>query len=318
MRTLAIIASIVVGLMLAPLTLKTFDRMVAAKTSAETMNQMYQKQEIPTTESSLTISLSPKAGEVKKTITLEAKNMIVLRGPVTASSVGTTMKKLQIASDALPKDTAIYLVLDTPGGSIMDGLDLIDFAAALPQKVHTVTLFAASMGFQIAQNLNTRYIIRNGTLMSHRASVSGLGGQVKGELETRYKTVRRAVDFLDFKAYTRMGMAAKDYENLILHEYWVYGFDAVAAKAADEEVLLRCGTSLTGSEDVPFDTIFGKVTVTFSQCPLIKAPEKIDLSQILNKDKNEEVKQLFGMALEDKPSFVREFITTDRFSEVFK
>lgn len=313
MRPAAVALMVLVGILLAPLGIRMVDKM---KVSHVTVNPSYQKQDLPPQTDPLTME-TPKTVDVAKTITLEEKNMVVLRGPVTPSSVSEVMNKLQTVSRAVSKNTPIYLVLDTPGGSISDGLDLIDFASALPQKVHTVTLFAASMGFQIAQNLNTRYIIRNGTLMSHRASVSGLSGQVKGELEARYKMIRRMVDFLDVKASTRMGMTLKEYEALVVPEYWVHGYDAVAAKIADEQVLLQCGSTLNGSDQVSFNTIFGTVIVTFSKCPLIKAPEKIDVSSILDGDK-EDVKQLFGLALEDKPRFIREYITTDKFFEVFR
>jgi hypothetical protein len=173
------------------------------------------------------------------------------------------------------------------------------------------------MGFQIAQNLDTRYIIKNGTLMSHRATVSGMGGQIKGEFETRYKMIRRAVDYLDFTASKRMGMDVKDYENLIIKEYWVYGYDAVAEKAADEQILVKCGESLNGTETITFQTFFGPVLVTFSKCPLIKAPEKVDFAGIGSEDVTN-VRHVFSLALENKPRFIKEYISTDRFFEFFK
>jgi ATP-dependent protease ClpP protease subunit len=255
---------------------------------------------------------------VEKTLLLEARNTVVLRGPVTIDSVSRTMLQLKKISKKLPKTTPIYLVLDTPGGSIMDGLDLIDFANALPQKVHTVTLFAASMGFQIAQNLDRRYIIRNGILMSHRASVSGLSGQVKGELESRYKMVRRAVDYLDFQAAKRMGMDLNKYEAMVVNEYWIYGYDAVADKAADEEVLVQCGESLTGTEDLSFQTMFGEMTATVSKCPLIKGAVSIDASQLYDKADVQEATEILLMSLENKRVFIKEYIVTGKFVEIFR
>lgn len=285
--------------------------------SSETVNVGYQQQQLPPVVDVLTIE-TPKLATVKKTLILETENTVVLRGPVTGSSVSQTMKRLQTISRTVSKDTPIYLVLDTPGGSVPDGLDLIDFASALPQKIHTVTLFAASMGFQIAQNLDTRYIIRNGTFMSHRAKVDGMGGQIKGEFESRYKMLRRSIDALDLTAATRLGISMKQYEDLIFNEYWVFGFDAVSAKVADEQVLVKCGASMRGSEDMAFDTVFGKAVVTFSQCPLIKTPENISFAGIRDHAHDGEVRTAITQSLEDKVKFIRNYLDTDKFFEVFK
>lgn len=316
MKTALIALALGLGLMIAPLGLKFATKASGPKTSTETVAASTQVA-VPVSSDSLEESAPIKDNAPAKTITLEAGTTIVLRGPVTGSSVGKAMRELRDASRRVPKTTPLYLVLDTPGGSIMDGNDLIDFAKALPQKVHTVTLFAASMGFQIAQNLDTRYIVTNGTLMSHRASINGLGGQVKGELETRYRMIRRTVDYLDFVASKRMGIDLKTYENKILNEYWVYGFDALEAKVADEQVMLRCGESLDGSDSMVFDTLFGPVTVTFSKCPLMKDPESINLGKV-SEEHREEVSRTVKMSLSDKVKFVNEFIVTSRFSEIFR
>lgn len=317
MRTTLTVLSIAAALLLAPLTLNLANKAIQGKVTEEVSKIVNTQAGLPPSADALAAPAVDEAQAIKKVIKLEAQNMVVLKGPVTETSVAKAMKELQAASRAVSKNTPIYLVLDTPGGSIMDGMDLIDFAKALPQKVNTVTLFAASMGFQIAQNLDTRYIVRDGTLMSHRARVEGLGGQVKGELETRYKNVRRAVDYLDYVAASRMSMKTPDYEKMIFNEYWVYGFDAVKDKAADEQVLLSCGDSLNGTYSEEFQTLFGAVKVTFSKCPLIKAPESIEMGNIKLEDR-EKVETAMRMSLTDQKTFVDEYITTSRFSEIFR
>lgn len=317
MKTALFALLLIAGLLVAPVGINVADRFIAAKTTQETIDRAVKEGQIPKAADTLEEAADIKLQAAKKIITLEASNTVVLRGPVTGSSVATAIKSLRVASRRVPKSTPLYLVLDTPGGDIVAGTDLIDFAKALPQKVHTVTLFAASMGFQIAQNLNNRYIVPNGQLMSHRARVGGLGGQIKGEFETRYRMIRRTVDALDYIASQRMGIDTKTYENLIFNEYWVYGFDAVAAKVADEQVLVRCGESMDGYDVTTFDTVFGTVRVTFSKCPLIKEPESMELSRVAEENRDE-VSATIKKSLMSEKEFVNDYITTGRFFEIFR
>lgn len=259
---------------------------------------------------------TPKLKPASKTITLESKNTVVFRGPVTDKSASDTQRKILKLSHKLSKSTPIYLILNTPGGSVGAGLDLIDFMRAIPQKVHTITLFAASMGFQIAQNMDIRYITPNGTLMSHRARLSGLGGQLDGELESRYQMIKRKVDYLDAIAAKRMKISVKNYKNLVLNEYWVHGFDSVYEDAADEMVNVTCGTSLVGTNKQNFQTFFGTAVVEFSNCPLIQAPIDITFVSIV-KGKESKFKKLLDSAFTNKRNYVKEYILTGEHFKIF-
>lgn len=316
MKTPLILLAVVAGLALSPLAIRKVQSLSGREQTQIRVNESYKQQALPAANDALADNL-PKRIDVKKTIVLEEQNSVLLKGPVTEESVGAVMKKLQAVSHRVSKDTPIYLVLDTPGGSIDAGLQLIDFAKALPQKIHTVTLFAASMGFQIAQGLDTRYITRTGTSMSHRARAEGLGGQVKGELESRYKMLRREVDLLDVIASERLGLDLKSYEEKIYNEMWVYGFDAINEKVADEVVLVNCGESLNGSFVEVYDTLFGQVNVTFSKCPLIKAPEKVELAQVAPENKDT-VETALRMSFSNEEKFVKDYIVTDKFYTIFK
>ena len=114
-----------------------------------------------------------------KEILLTDKNTVVLNKSFTGKSVAEVQNKLLELS--LKSGQDLYLFLYSPGGSISAGKQLISFAKALPNKVHTVTQFAASMAYITAQHLDTRYVLPSATMMSHRASIGGLGGQVPGE-----------------------------------------------------------------------------------------------------------------------------------------
>lgn len=249
-------------------------------------------------------------------ITLEAKNTLVFRGAVTSESVSNLQLKLLNMSHTLNESTPIYLVLDTPGGSVFAGLELIDHLRAIPQKVHTITLFAASMGFQIVQNMDKRYITNQGTLMSHRARLGGLQGQLYGEFETRYRMIKRKVDYMDAVASKRMGIKLEEYKDLVLNEYWIHGFDSLDDQAADKVVNLNCGKSLSGTESAKVNTMFGAFDVTFSKCPLIRAPISAEFSNIDSKNLSK-IKKVYKKLYFDKEGYVDEYILTNEYVKIF-
>lgn len=264
----------------------------------------------------LSSSLDFKLFPTEKTITLEAANTVIFRGPVTSSSVSEVMAKIEALRFELNESQPIYLIMDTPGGSVYAGLDLIDYLKALPNKIQTVTLFAASMGFQIVQNSDRRFITENGTLMSHRAS-GGLEGQFDGEIETNYRRVKRKVDYMDLIASQRMGMSITDYKAMIKDEYWVSGFDSVQEKAADEKVNLRCGKSLNKTEQVSLETMFGSIEVKFSSCPIIRGPLKVDVSKVAPTDQVEAL-LLVEKALKQQREFVKDIVLKNLTDKYFK
>jgi hypothetical protein len=109
------------------------------------------------------MSLSVMASQ---SIQLSKENSVSLRDVVHSGSVSKVIQEL--AKKETNDESVIYLVLDTPGGSVFAGIDLINYLKAYKKPVHTITSFAASMGFQIAQgNQGKRLISPTGVLMSH-------------------------------------------------------------------------------------------------------------------------------------------------------
>jgi len=266
-------------------------------------------------------SLSSKGLKIKKArriLVLGSKNLLSFRGPITSESVAVFQQKLLKMSNELDVETDIYITLDTVGGSIFEGVNLIEFAKALPQKVHTISLFAASMGFQITQSLDRRFISYNGTLMSHRGYLGGFEGQLDGEFETRLRSIKRMILYLDTIAAKRMGISLEAYKTLIKDEYWTYGFDAVSKeeRAADELVKLQCGKSLNGTEELEIVTLFGDIKVTFSKCPLIRGVLKTDFGEIEESHKRK-IGPVIDMMFNKRKAYVREFILTNKHYNYF-
>lgn len=207
-----------------------------------------------------------------KEVVLSEANTVVFRSEVNAFSVGKAQRELLRKSRSLPRAEPLYLVLDTPGGDIVSGNQLIDTAKGLGREVHTITIFAASMGFNIVQRLNNRYILPSGTLMAHRATVSGIEGQVPGEAVTALATTLKVVTRMEEQNAGRLGITFDDYTRLVKDEYWVDGEDSLRQGAADNLVSIKCDKTLQGEVKETFQTFFGKVTIVWDKCPAVTAP----------------------------------------------
>jgi ATP-dependent Clp protease protease subunit len=260
-----------------------------------------------------TLAVTPKTTEID-VITLTDDNMVVLDQAFDDETVTAVMQDLQKLSDKSPKDATLYLVLNTPGGSVTAGQRLISFAKALPQKVKTLTLFAASMGFQTVQGLDERLILDTGTLMSHRARF-GVDGETS-QIESRLKYFLAMIEVLDRVAAGRMGITLASYRTLIHDEYWAFGQAAVAEKSADRMVLAKCGKGLNKSKTILVKTIFGNFNVELSKCPLM--PGMLGYQPAKDSTPNAEATEYVKLMFNDKRQFVKEFIITNKFMEFQK
>ncbi len=206
-------------------------------------------------------------------LVLNESNTLALRGEVSVGSMNKLSVELLAMSMKLGPKDVIYLVLDTPGGDVIAGNRFLDLAEAIPQRIDTVTLDSASMGFHISQRLGQRLILPTGTMMSHRMRIQGLSGQVaEGELETRMKEIQALALRLDEIASERMGITVARYRELIKDEYYASGQKAVDEKAADAVVYATCDNSLSGTTTTTVETMFGAQSVRVSKCPLISGP----------------------------------------------
>lgn len=235
---------------------------------------------------SLLVAMSTVAcasGDNSEILTISEENSIVLNMPITMQTASEVNRKLLDKNDKLPKGKPIYLVLDTPGGSIDDGMKIIEVAKSLPRPVHTVSLFNASMGFIIAQHLDTRYVLLSSVMMSHRASVNGVKGEYPGSFISRFLAIGNQLMTINSRVAERAGLPLMRYLDLTANELWMGPEESIKLKFADKKVILRCDKSLKGyNEAQEIDLGIFSVKVKFHKCPLIAAPviEKGDSSLI--------------------------------------
>lgn len=213
---------------------------------------------------------------IAEDVILTTQNTVTIRGAITGTSV--TVAMLDIATQVVRRGTqkyTIYLVLDSPGGSIVAGDAFIQFAKTIP-NLDTVTIFSASMAAGIVEALpGRRLITENGILMFHRASGQFEGQFEDGEVESQLRLWKSIVRAMEIKNATRMGMGLQEYKDKIKDEYWLYGTEAVEKKGADAQVDIKCTPQLVKQKVRVFvESFFGSGEVQYSGCPLFRAPLK--------------------------------------------
>ena len=110
---------------------------------------------------------------------LMEKRLVFVDKPVDSESINEIIKQILILSSA-NKDEPITLILNTPGGSITDGLALVDVIKSCPCTIRGVSLgIAASMGAIILASCSKgyRYITEHSRVMLHEPLIqNSVGG----------------------------------------------------------------------------------------------------------------------------------------------
>lgn len=236
---------------------------------------------------SLMLAAPAQAKSKLPVLKLTKDNTAVLMGVVDPTSVSDVMQQIQKLDSSLKSGYAINLVLYTPGGSIQGGLELIEYLKSVNRPINTVTIFAASMGFQIAQNLGQRYILENGVLMSHKASggFQGEFGDGNSQIDSRYGLWMARILEMDNQTVkrTKGKQTLKSYRAAYQNELWLTGSKAVVQGYADRMISVNCDKSLNGTRTQRIEFMGLAININYSECPMNTNPLSIEIEIPTNK-----------------------------------
>lgn len=205
-------------------------------------------------------------------ITLTKDNHVLFKGVVNAKSVAEASREmLRISFKTKPGDT-IYLVLDSPGGSVFHGLDFVQLLATIPRNVECVAIRAHSMAHHFLQACpGKRHGVSNMLSMAHRASGSFRGTFNKGDVEDQLEFWTNIVQSMEKVNAKRMSLSLEDYQAKAKDEYWCHGAGCVKKNFVDEITQVACSENLVNaSKTEVIHTFFGSYKINYSKCPLIK------------------------------------------------
>lgn len=161
-----------------------------------------------------------------KRLDLTKASVTFLTSEVSPESVDEVINDINTFNANKAKE--IFLIIDSPGGSVPDGARLMTTIENSKSKVSCIDVgMAASMGFMILEHCHNRYAVSRATLMSHPAS---LGVLYQGELDkivSRLSYMKHFVDRMDRTIAKRAGMSYERLKLLNQQELWLESIDAL-------------------------------------------------------------------------------------------
>lgn len=217
-------------------------------------------------------------------IKLRPNNFVTLRGPIDGTSASIIVDKL-ISLQA----NEIYLYLDSPGGSVMAGLQIIQAIESLQQigiKVNTIANNIASMAFIIHQSGTKRYVRPWSILMQHQMSY-GNDGQFYN-IKSHEKLMDNLYQQLLLKQAIRANITLNQFDELTKHDIWLLGAESINHNFADEVANVICDFEPEVIEEnikiMSFDII-----VSYSSCPLSNKPLNIEINQNVTSEERSQI-----------------------------
>jgi ATP-dependent protease ClpP protease subunit len=208
---------------------------------------------------------------------LTSNNYVSIKGPIKPETTGHILLDLHSFYDG-SKGNDVVVFISTGGGSVSAGNQIIEAIRTLAdsgKNVVCVADVAMSMGFVILQSCPTRYYISSSLLMQHQMSL-GTKGSIE-HIKTYMTYIDTLKEELEHMQADRIGMSVDEFRERTISDWWLYGKDIERYNVADKQVHVTCGHDLlTNTKTDELFTIFGKVRLTHSSCPLLREPLKVD------------------------------------------
>jgi len=157
-------------------------------------------------------------------------------GAVDAASVSKCMKKLT-EWHRLDEGCAIEVIFSSPGGSVIDGMELFDFLVGLQHEGHSVTTgctgMAASMAGILVQAGGTRWMSHQSWYMIHRAAFGSHGKtfEVEDTVEWIKRIESRIIDIFTRNSHLTKNKIKRNWDR---KDWWITADEALEMGLIDE------------------------------------------------------------------------------------
>lgn len=152
----------------------------------------------------------------------------------------------QIQALNMISSAPIYILINSPGGSVLSGSILISAMQTSKAKITTICSgMCASMGAMIFEYGAERLMVDRSLIMFHPATV-----QYEGDVDRIFsfiKTIKLYTNKLEVDVAKRVGLTFDKYKQTISTEWWLDSEDALSANVCDRLVYLSTNLKFTSS-----------------------------------------------------------------------
>jgi len=203
-------------------------------------------------------------------IELTSSNLINFYGEVDGQLITNTV--LAIENNKSP---TIYLYINSPGGSVLDGVVLVNYLLNTKKKVVCIAEYAASMAHAILQACPIRYGTVTNILLQHKPSVSASGSPT--EIEGTLNILKGIEDLIGRLESKRIGVSLEEFKKRTFHPWVTFGEESIKQNRIDDLVDVTCSPELyQKSTKKEVKSIFARGIVTTSACPLLSPTIEIE------------------------------------------
>ncbi len=203
-----------------------------------------------------------------RTITLTDENSVSLLSNVDVESVDHVIENMLSLNV-----NNIYFYLYTDGGSVFDGLKIIETINMLQEngkKIICIGHKAISMGFIIFQYCEKRYIMETSVLMHHDIQITNLSGSMS-EIKKYINFLEKIDNDIKNKILENTGLSQKEFYKITEKDWWIYGDDAIKYKIAHDIIHVKC--SFIEKETINIANIDSEEKyAVYNSCPLFHSP----------------------------------------------
>jgi ATP-dependent Clp protease, protease subunit len=164
---------------------------------------------------------------------------VYIYGAISNNFYAISRAILSLGQDPEP----ITILINSPGGSVIAGAQIIAAMQAVKSPVRTVCVeLCASMAAIIHSYGTSRLMIDHSILMFHPAS-GGVEGEVN-KMNSKIAFFKKYVDGLNENVAKRAGLTTEQFKAMWEVEHWVDAQDAVSERLSDGIVYVRGSSAL--------------------------------------------------------------------------
>lgn len=164
-----------------------------------------------------------------------AYDIVILNEEIDQKTSDNTILKIH-ELQSVDKDKPIYMLIDSPGGEVIEGARIIDAMVASNRPIYTVAMGeTASMAAIIHSYGEKRYMLPNAILMYHTISGSYSGDIVR--IQSRLRMAEGLQDRYAKHICSVTNVTMDELNHKMMDEWWVNSDEAQKRKFVDDLII---------------------------------------------------------------------------------